>query len=368
MMRKMIRFAAAGLLGVLLLTMSCFAEDMCISSLTGETVPVSVGRKRPIAVMFNNIYDAIPQYGISKCGVTVEAEVEGLITRIMGIMEDYEDAERIGSVRSARNYYYYFAREYNAIYCHYGQCPYALPLLYLDSTLRLSSGELGDQEEIMYYRADDRVSPHDVFFNYDRVQAAVEAKGYDDALPADYDRSGNFAADGEQVTLDDGQTAYIVLPGYGYNHARFEYSIEDHRYYRYQYGEPHIDANNGRQLSCKNIILQYCDSEPFDDNGYLWTDVTTSGRGKYITNGKAIDITWRKALAKEDSTFIVDIGTPNITVPLYTADFTETLYFDENGDQIKLNQGNTWICLIRNSAADKVVITDDYSIPSDISD
>lgn len=364
-MKKMVKFVAACLMGLALMAGSALAEETCISSLTGETVPVSIGRRRPAAVMFNNIVDAIPQYGISKAGVTIEAEVEGLITRIMGIMEDYDDAGRIGSVRSARNYYYYFAREYNAVYCHYGQCPYALPLLYLDSTLRLSSGELGDQEEIMYYRAPDRVPPHDVFFDWQRFQNAVAEKDFDMDLPGDYDRSGNFA---EEEYTPDGVTAHIVLPGYGFNHARFEYNVEDHRYYRFQYGDPHIDADNGQQLSCKNIILQYCDSQPFDDNGYLWTDVTTGGPGKFITNGKAIDITWKKSVSKEDSTFIVDINTPNVTVPLYTGDFSETMYYDMNGDPIKLNRGNTWICLIRNSAADKVVISDDYSIPSDISD
>ena len=366
-MKKIFKLAAAGLLALSMLAVPAHAEETCISSLTGEEVPVSVGRRRPIAVMFNNIYDAIPQYGISRAGVTVEAEVEGLITRIMGIIENYGDAGRIGSVRSARNYYYYFAREFNAVYCHYGQCPYALPLLMLDSTMHLSSSELDPEEDITYYRASDRTPPHDVFTDYSRLTAGIEAKGYDPDLPDDYDRSGNFALDGE-VRYDNGQVANVVLPGYGYNHARFEYSVEDHRYYRYQYGEPHIDADNGVQLSCKNLILQYCDSQPFDDNGYLWTDVTTSGQGKYITNGRAIDITWRKAVSKDDSEFIVDIETPNVTVPLYTGDFTETLYFDENGEQIKLNRGNTWICLIRNSAADKVLITDDYQVASDATD
>ena len=364
-MKKQIRTALIVLLGLMVISITAGAEETCVSSLTGETVPVSIGRQRPIAVMFNNIIDAMPEYGISKCGVTVEAEVEGLITRIMGIMEDYESAGRIGSVRSARNYFYYFAREYNAVYCHYGQAAYCLPLLMLDSTVRLSSGELDDDESLTYYRADDRVAPHDVFTTWAMVHDGVAAKDYNMNLPGDYDRSGNFA---DEEYTPDGQTAYIVLPGYGFNHARFEYSVEDHRYYRYQYGEPHVDADNGKQLSCKNIILQYCDSEPFDENGYLWTDVISGGSGKYITNGKAIDITWKKSVSREDSVFIVDIETPNVTVPVYTGDFTETLYYDMDGNQIKLNRGNTWICLIRNSAAGKVVITDDYSTPSDISD
>ena len=197
------------------------------------------------------------------------------------------------------------------------------------------------------------------------LHEGMAAKGYDLDLPADYDRSDNFAA--EDYT-PDGETANIVLPGYGFNHARFEYNVEDHRYYRYQYGEPHIDADNGVQLSCKNIILQYCPSQPFDDNNYLWTDVTAGGNGKFITNGKAIDITWKKSVLKEDSTYIVDINTPNVTVPLYTGDFSETLYYDMNGNPLKLNKGNTWICLIRDSAVNKVTISSDYTIPSDYPD
>ena len=366
MKKKNIFKAAAVLIACMFLAAPAAAEDTeyCTSSLTGRQVPVSIGRKRPIAVMFNNIYDALPMYGIGSAEVCIEAEVEGLITRVMGILEDYKDCGRIGSVRSARNYYYYFAREYQAIYCHYGEAAYALPLIRLDSTVELSG--LTDYGDTVYYRSDDRVSPHNVFLNYDRVQNGIDIVGFDPNLPEDYDRSDWFAKDGEEVYLENGTDANVVLPGYVYNHARFVYSIEDGLYYRYQFGEPHIDGNDGTQVACKNIILQYCHSVPFDENGYLWTDVVNGGTGKYITNGKAIDITWRKRVSQQDSTYIVDINTPNVTVPLYTGDFSETLYFDMDGNPIKLNQGKTWICLVRDGAAGNVVVTDDYSVPSDI--
>ena len=361
---------AAGLMACAMLTGVCAgaasAEGTCRSSLTGETVPVEIGRKRPIAVMFNNIYDAIPQYGISKAGVLVEAEVEGLITRIMGILEDYQDCWRIGSVRSARNYYYYYAREYQAIFCHYGEAAWARPLLALDSTIELDGEtEYGD---LVYFRSDDRVSPHNAFLTYDGVQAGIQALGINDNLPDDYNRDWEFVEEGDVVTNEGGATANVVLPGYAYNHARFEYNVEDKKYYRYQFGEPQIDGNNGEQVSCKNIILQYCDSTGFDDNGYLWTDNVTGGTGKYITNGKAIDITWNKRVSQADSTFIVDIQATNISVPVYTGDLTETDFYDLNGNRIKLNPGVTWICLIRNSAADRVLITDDYTVASDATD
>lgn len=333
-MKKHIRiFAALAMAATMLFSTAAFAEgeteaqaeSTCQSYLTGLMVPTSIGRNRPIALMFNNIYDAVPQYGISNCGVLVEAEVEGLITRIMGITEDYKDAARIGSIRSARNYYYYFAREFQAIYAHFGQAAYALPLLKLDSTVELSG--LDAEGETTYYRSDDRPSPHNVFTDYDRIQAGIDFKGYDRALPAAYQGHFQFASQLSPNTLENGVPANIVKPGYDYNDAEFDYNPEDGLYYRSQYGDAQVDGNTGSQLTCKNIILQYCDSTPFDDNGYLWTDVVSGGSGKFITNGKAIDITWRKPYAQEDTTFIVDINTPNITVPVYTGDFEVTHYY-----------------------------------------
>ena len=66
-----------------------FADTMVKSYLTGLDVPESEGRVRPIAVMLNNIKQGCPQSGIANAGVVYEAPVEGDITRLMGIFEDY---------------------------------------------------------------------------------------------------------------------------------------------------------------------------------------------------------------------------------------------------------------------------------------
>ena len=63
-------------------------DGMVYSYLSGKLVPAEIGRKRPIAFMFNNIIDAVPQWGIDHCDVVYEAPVEGGITRLMGISED----------------------------------------------------------------------------------------------------------------------------------------------------------------------------------------------------------------------------------------------------------------------------------------
>ena len=104
-------------------------ETQVKSYLTGENVPESIGRRRPVAVMMGNNSSGAPQSGIGHAGVVYEAPVEGNITRLMGILEDYDSLERIGSVRSCRDYYLFYANEFNAIYAHYGQAVYALPYL-----------------------------------------------------------------------------------------------------------------------------------------------------------------------------------------------------------------------------------------------
>ena len=85
------------------------------SYLTGEWVDETAGNRRPIATMMSNDKESLPQYGINRAGVVYEANVEGTMNRYMSIIEEYDDLERIGSTRSCRTYYTYFAKEFDAI-------------------------------------------------------------------------------------------------------------------------------------------------------------------------------------------------------------------------------------------------------------
>ena len=90
------------------------------SYLTGEWTSTKQATRRPIAVMIPNNKPAMPQYGLSRAGIIYEAPVEGRITRLMAVVEDFDDLDRIGPVRSSRDYYVYVAMGYEAIYCNWG--------------------------------------------------------------------------------------------------------------------------------------------------------------------------------------------------------------------------------------------------------
>ena len=108
--RELFSFLAAGVMALSMLGGSVYAEDaaadstaagdnaaaadssssgMVQSYLTGKQVPASYGRKRPLAIMIENTPDALPQFGIENADVVYEAMVEGSITRLMGIFENY---------------------------------------------------------------------------------------------------------------------------------------------------------------------------------------------------------------------------------------------------------------------------------------
>ena len=70
-------------------------------------------------------------------------------------------------------------------------------------------------------------------------------------------------------------------------------------------------------------LIQSCGFTQYDENGYMIFDCIGEGGGYYVTNGKAIPVTWEKK---------------SMTEP--------TRYYDANGAEISLNTGKTYVALV----------------------
>jgi len=306
------------------------------SYLTGEAVDASIGNRRPIAVMIPNNKDAQPQYGISKASVVYEACVEGRITRLMGIFEDFDDLDHIGPVRSSRDYYVYTALEYDAIYCHWGLAvPYVADLLNSEKVDNISQANQGVKTPTP--EAFDRISRSGYkpeFTGYlfiDKLKKGVEKRGYSWDYEESFTPKFTFAADGTRADYAEKPDAVKIYPGEGSNKggyggvkAYFEYNASDGLYYRYQHGGKHIDEINGKQLAVSNVVFQYCHGEVRDSHDYLAFGVHGEGDCIVFTNGKMIKGRWYR----------------------YDGDDSPAKYFDEDGNEIIFNQGKTWVCNI----------------------
>lgn len=295
-------------------------DGMIRSFLTGQMVEERIGYRRPAAVMMSNDKEARPQYGINRAGVVYEAPVEGGMNRYMALIEDYEGLERIGSVRSCRTYYTYFAREFDAVYVHFGQSTFAKPYLKnVDNINGLDS--IGDTA---FYRTKDKKSPHNAYTSGERIQKSIEKLEYSPEYESAYRGHFKFARDGREVSLENRPgvlDAGTAKPGYMMNQPSFVYDESDRLYHRYQYGGVH-EGSDG-PITAKNVIFQYCQSGYYASTEYLDINVHTSECGYFMTDGRAIPINWEK-----------------------DGEFGVTHYYDEDHNEVVLNQGQTWICII----------------------
>lgn len=310
------------------------------SYLTGEWKDEDVVKRRNMAVMIPNNTPALPQYGLSMASVVYEAPVEGRITRLMGLFEDYDDLDRIGPVRSSRDYYVYEAMAYDSIYVNWGLAvPFVGPIINTDRIDNVSQAVSGI--DVAAAEAFDRVSrpgKATEFTGYlfiDGYNKAVERLGYATEYRPDrfvqaftFEDDNSTAADYEAYP-----TATKIYPGgtesnkggYGDAKACFTFNEEDGLYYRSQFGEPHIDEYNNEQIAVSNVVFKICHGEVREpaDKDYLAFGVHGTGEAYVFTNGKVIKGTWERK-----------------------SDYEPNVFRDENGKEIIFNQGKTWICNI----------------------
>ena len=306
-------------------------EGEAQSLLTGEWLPEEETKNRPLAIMFGNTTDALPQYGIGEADVLYECLVEGGLTRLMGIFDNYNDAPKYGSVRSCRLYYAHIAKEYDAIYAHYGQASIAKSFLNSDAIDNLN-GLDGSVESVMYYRSGDRPAPHNVFTTPEGIAAAIEKKGYRTTYADGY--TGHFLfADGDEPVILNGKDVYAMQTTYPNSKTWFEYDAESGMYKRFHYKKEHIDGETGEQLAFTNVIFQFIPGRVIDKKGRMEFDTVGSGNAIYFTGGKCEDITWKKDSLESPS-----------------------LFYDESGDQLVMNPGKTSICIITTDSADNIGI------------
>ena len=259
----------------------------------------------------------------------------------MAIFDDYTGLDQIGNVRSSRPYYVYFASEYDAIYMHAGGNPAAFELIddkNLVDNLNALTLE-GKKGSAASYRTGK--SEHTLYTNSEGIDIGIKKLGYDTALPSNYEPHFKFAADGN--ALESGKDCQAIQLYYYTNKPYWIYNEDDGLYYRYEFNQKQVDGGSGKQLTAKNIIIENVDWWTYEGSQYLGYLLSyNTGTGKYITNGKMIDIVWSK-----------------------DGDTDVTHYYDVNtGEEIQLNIGTTWIQACQKEYTDE---TQYYANKSDFS-
>lgn len=308
-------------------------EGMVRSRLTNEWVDADVAATRPLAVMVPNEVAAIPHYNLSKASIIYEANVEGRMTRMLAIYEDWKNLSKIGNIRSLRTYYMYWAFEWDAFIVHFGGPFFINDLLEAPTTENIDG--LSSPDSSAFSRSTDRPNPHNAYASGVGLENVISQKGYslsyrgltDDSHFLFTDKSSpNYLTQYDTAARN---ATYIDMSGcYPLTRCYFEYNDEDGLYYRSQHltsgtDGPHIDAVTGEQLTFKNILVQYVKYEELGEGYLAFQCHDTTRDGWFFTNGRGIHVNWEK-----------------------TSDYGATRYYDDYGNEIILNTGKTMICVV----------------------
>ena len=281
-----------------------------------KTVQIYKGTDRPIAVMIDNHDDARPQVSINKAYVVYEIIVEGGYTRMMPIFKG-QDIDQIGPVRSARHYFLDYALENDAIYVHFGQSPQA--------GSDIQKLDVDDIEGIYYSsseftRVKGKYSPHNVMASTEDILNIAERKDYRTTS----DDKSVLKYNAEEVNLKDGEAATeVFIPFSKSQDVSFKYDEENKVYVKYANDKKQVDWVSKQDTTFKNIIITFIENYTLNDSenkGRQGIRNIGQKEGYYITNGKAIKITCTK-----DSRA------------------SKTVYKDLEGNEIEVNDGNTYI-------------------------
>lgn len=274
------------------------------------------GTDRPIAVMIDNHKGAMPQAGLNDAYIVYEIIVEGGESRLMALYKGVS-LDKIGPVRSSRHYFLDYALENDAIYTHFGWSPQAKSDI---TKLGVDNINGINESSTSFWRTKDKYAPHNVATSTEKILDIAKRKGY--RTTSTKESVLNYVAD--EVNLDSKVEATKITIPYSYsNVVEYEYDSTTKRYTRYSRDTKQVDWATKETVTTKNIIVVKCknwtmgDSE---DKGRQSIDNVKALKGYYITNGKAIEITAEKSSRE-----------------------SQTVYKDLQGNEIEVNDGNTFI-------------------------
>ena len=296
-------------------------EPEFVHPLTGLAAETDLSAKRPVAIMINNLRASCPQVGIDQADIIYECLVEGGITRLMMIVQDYEKLPEVGSIRSARDYYLNFAADYDALFVHAGGSPFAYSSIKDRKVNNLDGVNMWDVEEITFYRSKDRMNTmgyeHSMVSNGEKIAAGVKYKKYRTDMTENFDYPLDFVKTTETVSYEQAAQS-IHIPFSISQVTDFVYDAERGEYLRFQFnGQKHVEGTTEEQLAFKNVMILFCKTGAITGDPKYRIDVETVGEGSgyYAVNGTYTKIKWVKDSNDSPIRFYGEDGEPLMLNP-----------------------------------------------------
>jgi hypothetical protein len=276
-------------------------------------------KNRPVAVMMNNHVQARPQSGLNQADIVYESVAESGISRYMPIYWS-EGPNKVGPIRSARQYHLEWLSPYDPLYIHDG-CASSSDSR-VNACGNIYSYAIKDLRTTGYWRTTDRFAPHN---EYNSIVSAWDNGlkngwgGFPTISPLKFKRDAEVK--------DRGSKSKIVvrhrqdIPNGGLYDSEWTYDSGLNSYLHRIGGQADLDQESGKQVNAKVVVVM---EVPMQSAGDAFARVifTTVGEGKAIVlqDGKIITGKWKK-----------------------TSRIERERFYDSTGKELEINRGRLWI-------------------------
>lgn len=277
---------------------------------------------RAVAIMVNNHKQARPQSGLHEADIVFELLAEGNITRFLALYQS-SFPERVGPVRSARQYYFNLADNYDALYIYHGAAKFVDRMIQ-DEGVEFLNGAIYDNDKQLFIRESFRVAPHNSYVLFEEVYNRAQSKQYDTEFKHD---SLLFLDEDEEIT---GEDAPYVKIEYSNNSPiiEYEYDTTREKYIRISDGVQSVDLETKTPIELDNIFIIEADHQVIDSEGRRAIDLQSGGFGYLLQRGKVQKISW-----KNDDGYLVPV---------------------KNNEIVPFVPGKTWVNVIQTNPPNNV--------------
>nr|WP_093495219.1 DUF3048 domain-containing protein [Psychrobacillus psychrodurans] len=282
--------------------------------------------QRPVLVTINNHPLARPQSGIAKADIIYEMLAEGNVTRFLAVYQS-EIPEKLGPVRSARDYFVDVAKGLDAFYIAHGYSPDAQKML----SSRVVDNINGMQYDgILFERSSERKAPHNSYITKDKILAGAEKVGA--SMEMSKIPRFSFYESFEGIKIGNPVSNFSIHYGSGSSFENeYTYISDEGIYERETAGVLTIDKETDKAIKIANVICMEIPHKVIDSSGRRQLSLNDGGRAYIFQAGIMKEIEWEN----------ID----GILMPM------------ENGVPAKLVPGQTWINFIPTSPGLEEMVT-----------
>ncbi len=279
---------------------------------------------RPYGIIINNYPASMKaQTGLNDAYLIYEFPIEGGMSRSLALFKD-KTTPQIGTVRSARQYHPYYAIENDAIFVHWGTNHPADDVI---SSTKITHVDANAHSGPFFRKNPYKLATeHTGYTSLPKLKSYVQGKKFRETTSVKPPLKYSYE-NVDLSTMNGAIVANTIELAYGGSYKlKYTYDSASGKYRRYYNGKEHKDYVSGAWFDTKNIIIEYVGVGTVkgykDTAGTNYLDMTVAGSGKgyYITNGYAREITWSK---------------PEKT--------SQTVFKYTDGTEVNVNDGNTYI-------------------------